>query len=106
MYLEFFVIIIIFYAESQFENHILTELIGTEQTKLFSLVVNIIFTIALGIIGNNLYLKKAKRMVEKVQMMYTDHEKQKEFLTKRGTSILFIMIAFGLFVLAIIMQSK
>lgn len=107
MYLEFFVIVTFFYAETQFENHVLTELIGTEQTKLFSFAVNIIFTITLGIIGNNLYLKKAKRMVEKAQMTSIDPEQQKEFLTKKGgTSILFVMITFGLFVLAVIMQAK
>lgn len=106
MYMEFFVIITIFYAESQFENYILAELIGTEQTKLFSLVINIILTITMGIIGNNLYLKKAKRMVEQAQVTFADPEQQKEFLAKKGgTSIVFVMIAFALFVLAIIVQS-
>lgn len=107
MYLEFFVIIIIFYAESQFENYILAELIGTEQAELFSFAADIILTITLGIIGNNLYLKKAKRTVEQAQIRFADPEQQKKFLGKKGgTSILFVMIAFGLFVLAVIMQSQ
>ncbi|NML58846.1 DUF2628 domain-containing protein [Chryseobacterium cheonjiense] len=107
MYLEFFVIIIIFYAESQFENYVLAELIGTEKTKLLSFVISIILTITMGIIRNNLYLKKAKRMVEQAQMTSIDPEQQKEFLTKKGgTSVLFVMIAFALFVLAVIMQAK
>lgn len=107
MYLEFFVIIIIFYAESQFENYILAELIGTEQAELFSFAVDIILTITLGIIGNNLYLKKAKRMAEQAQIRFADPEQQKEFLAKKGgTSILLVMTAFALFVLAVILQSK
>ena len=106
MYLEFFVILIIIYAESQFENYVLAELIGTEQTRLFSFAVNIIFTVTLGIIGNNLYLKKAKRTVEQAQIRFADPEQQKEFLAKKGgTSILLVMIAFALFVLAVILQS-
>lgn len=106
MYLEFFVIIIIFYAESQFEKYVLAELIGTEQTKLFSFAVDIILMVTLGIIGNNVYLKKAKRTVEQAQITFADPEQQKEFLDKKGgTSILLVMIAFGLFVLAVILQS-
>lgn len=106
MYLEFFVIIIIFYAESQFENYVLAELIGTEQTELFSFAVDIILMVILGIIGNNLYLKKAKRMVEQAQITSADPEQQKEFLAKKGgTSIVLVMIAFALFVLAVIVQS-
>lgn len=107
MYLKFFVILIIFYTETQFENHVLARLIGTEQTKLFSLAVNIILTVTLGIIGNNLYLKKAKRMVEQAQITFADPEQQKEFLAKKGgTSIVLVMVAFGLFVLAVIVQSQ
>lgn len=107
MYLEFFVIITIFYAESQFENYVLAELIGTEQAELFSFAVDIILMVTLGIIGNNLYLKKAKRMAEQAQIRFADPEQQKEFLAKKGgTSILLVMIAFALFVLTVILQSQ
>jgi hypothetical protein len=107
MYLEFFIIIAIFYVESIFENLVLVKLIGIEQTKFFSFAVNIILLITMGIIGNNLYIKKAKRTLEKAQMKFTDPDQQKEFLTKKGgTSFLYVIILLTILVLAILLQPK
>lgn len=61
----------------------------------------------MGIIGNNLYIKKAKRTLEKAQMKFTDPDQQKEFLTKKGgTSFLYVIILLTILVLAILLQPK
>ncbi len=107
MYLEFFIILTLFYVESIFENLVLAQLIGIEETKFFSFVVNIVLLIAMGIIGNNLYIKKAKRMIEKAQMTFTNLDQQKDFLAKKGgTSFLYVIIAFALFVLVTLLLAK
>jgi len=107
MYLEFFIILTVFYVESIFENLVLIKLIGIEQTKFFSFVVTIIVLITMGIIGNNLYIKKAKKTIEKAEMKFTNLDQQKEFLTKKGgTSFLYVIILLVLFFLVFLIQPK
>ena len=93
MYLEFFVIVIFFYAETIFENTILVTLIGSEQTKVVNILVTITLLITLGIIGNNLYIKKAKRTVKNAEQNYPEYERKKKFLNKKGgTSFIYVTI--------------
>ena len=102
MYLEFFIIFIFYYLETIFENSVLTKLIGIEQTKVVNFSVTIILLITLGIIGNNLYIKKAKRTLRKAEVKYSEIEKQKEFIVKKGgTSFIYVTILLTLLILAI-----
>ena len=64
--------------------------------------VTIILLITLGIIGNNLYIKKAKRTLRKAEVKYSEIEKQKEFIVKKGgTSFIYVTILLTLLILAI-----
>ncbi|MNK30391.1 hypothetical protein D3C87_488080 [compost metagenome] len=102
MYLEFFIIFIFYYLETILENSVLTKLIGIEQTKVVNFSVTIILLITLGIIGNNLYIKKAKRTLRQAEVKYSEIEKQKEFIARKGgTSFIYVTILLALFILAI-----
>jgi len=101
MYLEFFAIFVFYYIETIFENTVLINLIGSEQTKLVNILVTITLLIILGIIGNNLYLKKAKRTIKKAKEKFSEYENQKKFLTKKGgTSFVYVTIILLLVVIA------
>jgi hypothetical protein len=102
MYLEFFIIFFVFYLETIFENLVLTKLIGIEQTKVVNFSVTIVLLITLGIIGNNLYIKKAKRTLRNAEEKYSEIEKQKEYIVKKGgTSYIYVTILLALLILAI-----
>ena len=101
MYLEFFIIFAFYYVETLFENTVLVKTIGIEQTKLVNIIVTVIPLIVLGIIGNNLYIKKAKRTVKIATEKYSEYEEQKKLLNKKGgTSFLYITILLVLIILA------
>lgn len=105
MYLEFFIIFIFYYVETIFENVVLTKLIGIEQTKLVNFSVTIILIITLGIIGNNLYIKKANRTLKNAELKYPEIEKQKEFIAKKGgTSYIYVTLLLILFILLIFLS--
>lgn len=107
MYLEFFIIFIILQIEAYVENAILVNLIGTEQTKLVKLLVTISFLIILGIIGNNLYLRKANRIVQKAEESFNDYEEQKRFLQRKGgTSYVYVTVLIILLILALVLGDK
>ncbi|REC45297.1 DUF2628 domain-containing protein [Chryseobacterium pennipullorum] len=102
MYLEFFIIFFVYYLETIFENLVLTKLIGIEQTKFVNFSVTIVLLILLGIIGNNLYIKKAKRTLRNAEQKYSEIEKQKEYIIKKGgTSYIYVTILLALLILAI-----
>jgi len=105
MYLEFFIIFIFYYLETIFENVVLTNLIGIEQTKVVNFSVTIILLMTLGIIGNNLYIKKAKRTLKNAEVKYSEIEKQKEYIAKKGgTSYIFIIFLLLLIILSIFLS--
>lgn len=102
MYLEFFIIFFVFYLETIFENLVLTKLIGIEQTTVVNFSVTIVLLITLGIIGNNLYIKKAKRTLRNAEEKCSEIEKQKEYIFKKGgTSYIYVTILLALFILGI-----
>jgi hypothetical protein len=105
MYLESLLIILIFMAEFTFENYILVDLIGAEQTKLVGFLFTVFFGISLGFIGNLLYINKSKRMVKKATQKYSDYEQQKEYLNKKGgTTYLYVVILIILIVLSSVIK--
>lgn len=71
MYLEFLLIFIIYNAETLFENIVLANIIGAEQTRFVNFFVSIFFLFFLGLVGNNLYLKKAIRTVQKAESNFS-----------------------------------
>ncbi|UZU00031.1 DUF2628 domain-containing protein [Chryseobacterium fluminis] len=102
MYLEFFIIFFVFYLGTIFENLVLTKLIGIEKTKVVHFSVTILLLITLGIIGNNLYIKKAKRTLRNAEEKFPEIENQKEYIFKKGgTSYIYVIILLVLFILAI-----
>ncbi|KQT26171.1 hypothetical protein ASG22_05740 [Chryseobacterium sp. Leaf405] len=102
MYLEFFIIFFLFYLETIFENFVLTKLIGIEQTKVVNISVTIVLIITLGIIGNHLYIKKAKRTLKNAEVKYSEIENQKEFIIKKGgTSYIYVTILLALSILGL-----
>ncbi|WP_294271946.1 DUF2628 domain-containing protein [uncultured Chryseobacterium sp.] len=98
MYLEFFIIYAFYIIETTFENTILIRLIGYEQTKLVNFFVTIILLVILGIIGNNLYIKKAKRTMRRAHAKFQDIEKQKSFLARKGgTTFIYVVLLVALY---------
>ncbi|KIA89087.1 DUF2628 domain-containing protein [Kaistella jeonii] len=105
MYLEFFIIFIFYYLETIFENVVLTNFIGIEQTKVVNFSVTIILLMTLGIVGNNLYIKKAKRTLKNAEVKYSEIEKQKEYIAKKGgTSYIFIIFLLVILILSIFLS--
>ena len=105
MYLEFFIIFIFYYLETIFENVVLTKLIGIEQTKVVNFSVTIILLMTLGIIGNNLYIKKTSRTLKNAEKKYSEIEKQKEYIAKKGgTSYIYITLLLFLLILSVILN--
>ncbi|WP_027375644.1 DUF2628 domain-containing protein [Kaistella palustris] len=105
MYLEFFIIFIFYYLETIFENVVLTKLIGMEQTKVVNFSVTIVLLITLGIIGNNLYIKKTNRTLKNAEKKYSEIEKQKEYIAKKGgTSYIYITFLLFLLILSVFLN--
>jgi len=107
MYLEFFIIFFVFCLETIFENLVLTKLIGIEKTKVVNSSFTIVLLITLGIIGNNLYIKKAKRTLRNAEEKCPEIENQKEYIFKKGgTSYVYVTILLALFILTIFFSNK
>lgn len=105
MYLEVIIIYSLLILETLFENLFLKHIIGEELAIVFNICFTIVFLIGIGFTGNLLYLKKAKRIIEKAKEKHSDYEEQKNFVTKKGGTS-FLLVGILIVVVVIILALK
>lgn len=105
MYVELFIIYSFVVLETLLERHFLSEMIGYDNITIFNIAFSVFFLLFIGFTGNYLYLKKAKRTIEKAEKKYPDLETQKEYVTQKGgTTFIFIWILLILIILYAILK--
>lgn len=107
MYLEAAIIYSFIVVESMGEQIFLPQLIGQDNSFIFSIISTVMIFLIVGFTGNVLYIKKSLRVVHKAKKITSDVEEQKTWIYKKGgTSFIYIGLIITVIVLIAIFKGS